>query len=165
MLRRISKINDIFIPVFTDLKIKNPVDRCKSNMTEVKFEEVLRGQDLVTSLGTMSVHGNVSVEQTLFQQGQVVLVLDQDGYVDMGSTGNTCLDDVTACTGSFNFRIVFMLREISQIPNYIITSGGELLDSTGVSLYYHSGQLRFWVKRGRKTDRKIFDYPLQDNVW
>ncbi|GFN84181.1 von Willebrand factor d and egf domain-containing protein [Plakobranchus ocellatus] len=149
-----------------DLKIKNPVDRCKTNMTEVKFEEVLRGHDLVTSLGTMAIHGNVSVEQTLFQQGQVVLVLNQEGdYVDMGTTGITCLDDVTSCTGSFNFRITFLLREISQIPNYIISSGGELLNSTGVSLYYHNGQLRFWVKRGRQTDRKIFNYKLSDYVW
>ncbi|GFS24154.1 von Willebrand factor D and EGF domain-containing protein [Elysia marginata] len=148
-----------------DLKIKNPVDRCKSNMTEVKFEEILRGQDLVTSLGTMKINGNVSVERTLFQQGQMVLVLDQGGYVDMGLTGITCLDDVASCAGSFNFRITFLLREISMIPNYIITSGGELLESTGVSLYYHNGQLRFWVKRGLKTDRKIVDHPLSVNVW
>ena len=95
-----------------------------------------------------------------------VLVIDEDGeYVDMGQTGVTCLDDITACNSSFNFRLTFMLTHISTKPNYLISSGGELNNATGISLYYYNGKMYFWVKEGKKMHRKFLDATLGVNQW
>ncbi|XP_012936923.1 uncharacterized protein LOC101852371, partial [Aplysia californica] len=149
-----------------ELKIKNPVDKCFRNMVDVKFTEVERGHDLLTSLGTMKTYGDVTVEQTMYKQGEMVLVIDEDGeYVDMGTTGIPCLDDITSCNSSFNFRLTFIITKISTQPNYILSSGGELNNATGISLYYFDDKIYFWVKDGTMMHRKFLDRTLEENTW
>ena len=51
------------------------MDKCTDEMVDVKFNEVKQGHDLLTSLGTMTTHGNVSVEQTMYKQGEMVIII------------------------------------------------------------------------------------------
>ncbi|XP_046563492.1 uncharacterized protein LOC124272364 isoform X1 [Haliotis rubra] len=135
---------------------------CNASFTDITFTRI-NGTDLVTSLSTMKVHGDARLEQS--KEG-TLLVLDGPGqYIDMLKTGVPCLDDLTTCSSSFNFRLTFQFIKIDRQPNYIISSGGEVVDSSGVALYYYNGRLSFWVKNGKSVGKSIFSVNMKLATW
>lgn len=73
---------------------------------------VVSGQQTLTTLGTMTTYGEVTLEPVA---NGFVLVLDGPGeYVDMG-TPLPCLRDVTSCQDGFSLRITFELLTVSCV--------------------------------------------------
>ncbi|XP_071090000.1 uncharacterized protein [Haliotis cracherodii] len=135
---------------------------CNSSSTDITFTSI-NGTDLLTSLTTMKVHGDANLEQSKIG---TVLVLDGPGqYIDMQNTGVPCLDDLTTCFTNFNFRLTFQFIKIDLQPNYILSSGGELVNSNGVALFYWNGKLNFWVKNGKSVAKSIFSVNMTNSTW
>ena len=104
---------------------------------------------VVTPLGNMESHGNVSLR---LENNDVILVLDEQGeYLVVNNTGSPCIDDITQCRTDLTYRVTFRFLDFHVQPNYLFSSGGDLLNSTGISVYYYHGMINFWVKDGEKV--------------
>ena len=81
-------------------------EKCKSSVSDFKFQNVTSTKsEVVTSLGTMKSHGDVS---TKVEGGDVILELDQQGeYVEVSGTGFPCVDDITTCKTDLTYRMTF----------------------------------------------------------
>ncbi|XP_076437914.1 uncharacterized protein LOC143277063 [Babylonia areolata] len=106
-----------------------------SRKTSLRFLALVGQQLVMTSLGFMTSHGNVTLEPV---PGGLVLVLDGPGeFLEVGGHSLPCLLDTSACSGGFFFRISFELLEMTttQALSVLVSSGeGQEMGNAGQGL-------------------------------
>lgn len=71
--------------------------------------------------------------------------ITENGFVTVNSTGfNFCLADINTCSSGFTF-ILNVNFHYHLDGTYILSSGGDLQNHTGISLKYENQQLHFIV--------------------
>lgn len=96
------------------------------------------GNVLITSLGNFSLGGKPGLVDGW--KGGLALRFDGQSYIENGDQ-NSCLQKPELCL-NLGFSFKFSLRISAMIDNsYIFSSGGDLLDSRGVSLYIRKGRM------------------------
>lgn len=69
--------------------------------------------------------------------------ITENGFVTVNSTGfNFCLADINTCSSGFTFILNVNFHYLLD-GTYILSSGGDLQNHTGISLKYENQQLHF----------------------
>lgn len=111
----------------------------------------------------LNTHGNVSIVSTPTGNG---VQLTGNSYVTVNNTGfNACLKDITSCTSGFTLTINVNLQHQLANNAYIISSGGDLPNHSGIALYNVNNQLHFVVTTSSNQWIVIVPNTLTVNVW
>lgn len=111
----------------------------------------------------LNTHGNVSIVNTPTGNG---VQLTGNSYVTVNNTGfNACLKDITSCTSGFTLTINVNLQHQLANNAYIISSGGDLPNHSGIALYNVNNQLHFVVTTSSHQWIVIVPNTLTVNVW
>lgn len=106
----------------------------------------IKNNILITPLHNFTVYGTPSIVPEV--NGSAVLVLNKTGqYVELPNTGLQCLQDLTSCDNGFtlNVEIKFLNSTITD-KQYIFSSGGDMVGTSGIALYLWKMELYCAVK-------------------
>ena len=102
----------------------------------------IKNNILVTPLYNFTVYGNPSLN--LITGGNVVLRLNQTGqYLELPNKGIQCIQDLTTCDNGFTLSVElkFLTTISTNEKQYIFSSGGDIVNSSGIALYLWHGEL------------------------
>ncbi|XP_060084593.1 uncharacterized protein LOC132563855 [Ylistrum balloti] len=112
------------------------------NFTFIQIKDNL----LITPLHNFTVYGKPSIVPEA--NGNAILVLNTTGqYVELPNTGMQCLQDLTTCDNGFTLSVeIKFLNSTITDKQYIFSSGGDQLNTSGIALYLWMGELYCAVK-------------------
>lgn len=98
-----------------------------------------------TTAGTdLNIYGHVTIEPSDLDNGRYVHITE-NGVVTVNSTGfNFCLADIDTCSSGFTFILNVQFHYLLD-GTYILSSGSDLQNRTGISLKYENQQLHLIV--------------------
>lgn len=127
------------------------------------FTQIIQHITQTTININLNTHGNVSIVSTPTGNG---VQLTGNSYVTVNNTGfNACLKDITSCTSGFTLTINVNLQHQLANNAYIISSGGDLPNHSGIALYNVNNQLHFVVTTSSNQWIVIVPNTLTVNVW
>jgi len=120
---------------------------------------------LITPLHNFSVYGHPFL--TPEKDGGAILILNTTSqYVELPNTGLECLQDLTTCDKGFTLNVEIKVYKVNTTDkNYIFSSGGDQVNSSGIALYLWKGELYCSTKWNKQiwTAKKILS--VKDNEW
>ncbi|KAL3863376.1 hypothetical protein ACJMK2_005133 [Sinanodonta woodiana] len=112
------------------------------NMTFINMKDKL----LITPTFNFTVHGTPKLE--LANNGSTNLVLNGSGQsVELPDQGIPCLQDLKNCTHGFTFKLEVNFLHINTTQHtYLLSSGGNVENTSGIAFYLSQGKLACAVK-------------------
>lgn len=123
---------------------------------------------LITPTFNFTLHNQPKLELETNSHTALVLDCSKQQYVELPDKGIPCLESLEDCNDGFTFKLEVLFTKLEPAKKiYILSSGGDVVGSSGMAIYTHSYQLIFGVKLGLNhwTGRYDMTGIIKENQW
>lgn len=119
---------------------------CGAKETKFEFKEI-NNNILITPQYNFTVYNNPIIRPE--KDGKAVLVLNTTGqYVELPNKGIECIQDMTKCQNGFTLSLEIKWLDINSTnKRYVISSGADKVNNSGLAMYLWHGELYCAAKK------------------